>query len=177
VEEGKLAARRDEQEAVGLGDGARDLGEELRAGYADGDRESDSLANCPAEPHRDLAGRPREPPHAADVQEGLVDRHPLDERRGVLEHLVDRLARVGVGGHARWHHDRVRTQEPRAPARHRRPNAAGLRLVARREDDAGAHDDRASEQVGIVPLFDRRVERVEIRVQDRRVAAHEHMFA
>ena len=45
VEEVELAVRRDEQQPVGLGDGARDLREELRPGDADRDRETDALAH------------------------------------------------------------------------------------------------------------------------------------
>ena len=45
VEERELSVRRDEQQSVGLRDGARDLREELRPGDADRDRQTDALAH------------------------------------------------------------------------------------------------------------------------------------
>ena len=55
VEELELAVRRNDQEAVRLGDAARHLREELRPRHADRDREADALAD------RDLATAPRSP--------------------------------------------------------------------------------------------------------------------
>jgi hypothetical protein len=52
-----------------------------------------------------------------------------------------------------------------------------LALVAGREDDTRADDHRPPDQAGIVTLLDRRVERVEVSVQDRCLITHEHMFA
>jgi hypothetical protein len=79
----------------------------------------------------------------------------------------------------------VRAQRPRLPAAHRGAHAAGLGLVARGEHHPSADDDRATPQPRVVALLDRRVERVEVRVQYRRIGArhavrsetHEHMFA
>ena len=62
--------------------------------------------------------------------------------------------------------DRVRAQPARLPAAHRRPDAERLGLVARREHDPAADDHRPAAQPRIVPLLDRRVERVEVGVQD-----------
>ena len=84
VEEVELAIGRHDQQAVGLAHAARHLGEELGAGHADGDR--------PARPGRGPRARscaaistgvPDDPPQAAHVQERLVDRDALDQRRGV----------------------------------------------------------------------------------------------
>jgi hypothetical protein len=54
------------------------------------------------------------------------------------------------------------------PAAHRRPHPICLRLVARGKHDAAADDDRTASEPGIVALLDRREERVEIGVEDRR---------
>ena len=86
---------------------------------------------------RDLGRRARHAEQAADVEERLVDREPLDERRRVVEHLEHRLARLGVRRHARRHDDRAagtarapgarpsrcarRTPWPRSSRRARRP--------------------------------------------------------
>ena len=86
VEERELAVGRHDEQPVRLGDAARDLGQELRPRNSDGDRQADLLEHAAAQPARDLDGRPGRSLEAADVEERLVDREPLDERRRVLEH-------------------------------------------------------------------------------------------
>ena len=135
-------------------------------------RQADLLSHLAPQPHRDLGGRPCDPPHPADVEERLVDREALDERRGVLEDAEHRLARLGVNGHAGRDDDRVRAQPAGLVATHRRAHSVRLGLVARREDDARADDHRPPAQAGIVPLLDGRVERVDVRVKDRRFHAN-----
>jgi hypothetical protein len=177
VEECQLAVRRHDEQAVRLGDGARHLGEVLGPGHPHGDGQADPLANLTPQPGRDLGRRAREPPHPAHVEERLVDREALDERRGLVEQLEHRLARVGVGRHAGLDHDRARAEPAGLGAAHRRADAVGLRLVARREHDAPADDDRAAAKPRFVPLLDGRIERVQVGVQDRYLSGHEHMFA
>ena len=65
----------------------------------------------------------------------------------------------------------------RAPDAHRRLDAARLRLVAGGEHDAAPDDHGPAAELGVVALLDGREERVEVGVQDRRLRAHEHMFA
>ena len=110
VQEGELALRRDDQQAVRLGDAARHLGQELGAGDADGDRQADLAADGPAQAKRDLDRGAGDPLHPAHVQERLVDREALDQRRRLLEDGVDGPAGLGVGGHPRRHHDRLRAE-------------------------------------------------------------------
>ena len=109
-----------DQQPVGLGDAARHLREELRARDPDRDRQPD-LARAPRARSRAAISRgvPAMSLQPAHVEERLVDRQPLDERRRVLEDLEDRLARLGVGRHPRRHDDRVRAQPPRLRAAHR----------------------------------------------------------
>ena len=173
MEELELAVGRDDEQAVRLRDAARDLREELRARDADGDRQPDLLEDGAAEPERDLARSPRDPLEPADVEERLVDRDALDDGRDVVEHAEDGLARVDVGAEAGLDDDRLRAQAPRPRLAHRGADAVRLRLVARGEDDAAADDHRSAAQARIVALLDRRVEGVEVGVEDR----HEHMFA
>ena len=123
-----------------------------------------------AQPRGDLHRRARDPPHPAHVEERLVDRHPLDHGRHVVEDPEDLLARRRVGLEARRDDDHVRTQLPRLPSRHRGLDAEGLRLVARGQHDPPPDDDRTALQTRIVALLDRREERVEVRVEDVRLA-------
>ena len=63
--------------------------------------------------------------------------------------------------------------------RHRRVHAELPGFVARRAYDTAvpgaADDDGLTDEVGIVELFDRRVERVQVDVQDARVLATGHV--
>ena len=178
VQERELAVGRHDEQAVRLRNAARDLGEELRARDADRDRETDMRPSVAPQSHGDVGRRARQAAHAAHVEECLVDRKPLDDRRRVLEDAEERLARVRVRGHARRDDDRVGAETARLPSTHRGANAVRLRLVARGKDDAGADDHRPPAQSRIVSLLDRRVEGVDVSVQDRRlVLVHERMFA
>ena len=179
VQERELAVGRHDEQPVGLGDAARDLGEELRPATPTVIGKPDLRRARRAQAHGDLASAcPRAARMPAHVEERLVDRQPLDERRRVLEDAEHRLARLRVRRHARRTTIASRAQAPRLPAAHRRAHAERLRLVARGEHDAAADDHRAAAQARVVPLLDRRVEGVEVGVQDRRlVLVHEHMFA
>ncbi len=178
VEELELAVGRNDEEPVGLADAARDLGEELRPRDPDRDRQSDILANRPAQASRDLGRRADASLHAVDVEKRLVDRESLHHRSGVLEEPEHRPARVCVRLHP-WRHDgRVRAEAAGRSRAHGRPHPIRLGLVTRREHDTGADDHRPATEARVVPLLDRREERVEIRMQDRSIACqHEHMFA
>ena len=177
MEELQLAVGRHQQQAVGLRDTAGHLREELRPRDTHRDRHADLLEDIPSQSDRDLHGRARDPPQSTDVEERLVDRQPFDERRRVVEHLEQRLARLGVGIHPRAHDDRLRAQPESLRSAHRRGDPERLRLVAGRQHDTGPHDDGTAAQAGVVSLLDRRVERVDVCVQDRRLVRHEHMFA
>jgi hypothetical protein len=93
-------------------------------------------------------------------------------RRRVVEDAVDVATRLGVGRHARLDDDGVRAQASRRSDAHRRVDAVGLRLVARGEDDPAAHEHGLAEQLGPVALLDRREERVDVGVENRRFAVH-----
>ena len=170
MEERQLAFGRHDEQAVRLGDAARHLREELRPRDAHRQREPDLLEDPAPQAGGDLHRRAGDPLHAAHVEERLVDRQPLDQRRHVVEDPIHGLARLGVGREARRDHDRLRAEPASLPAAHRRLDAEGLGLVARREHDSAADDHRLPAQPRIVPLLDRREEGVEVCVQDRRFA-------
>ncbi len=86
---------------------------------------------------------------------------------GVVEHLEHRVAGRRVRRHPRRHHDRVRTQRPGLAAAHRGAHPVGLGLVAGGEHHASADEHGTSAQRRIVTLLHRRVERIEVGVQDR----------
>ena len=167
VKEVQLACKRHDEQTVGLRERARDLREELRTGDPDADGQPDPFADLLPQPDRDLDRGACDALHPADVEKRLVDRQSFDERRRVVEHVVEGLARLGVGRHA-WRDDDRLGAEPLcfAPA-HRRADAVGLGLVARRQHHAAADDHRAAAQAWVVALLDRREERVRVRVQDR----------
>jgi len=177
MQELKLAIGWHDQKTVRLGNPARDLGEELRAGDADGDGQTDDLEHVAPQLRGDLGRRPRDPPQATHVEEGLVDRDALHERRRVREHLEHRLAGLAVGREPGRDDDRVGAEAARPPSAHRRAHPTGPRLIARREHHAAAHDDGAPAQPRVVALLDRRVERVEVSMHDGGGFGHEHMFA
>lgn len=170
MEEAELGAARDHQQSVGLGHSAGYLGEELGAGDPDGDGQPDPLADLAPQACGDLDGRPRVALQPADVEERLVDRDPLDQRCGLVEHLEDRPARVGIRGHPRWDDYCLWTQATGLRATHRRSYAARLRRVAGGQHDPGPDDDRSIEERRIVALLHRRIERVQISVLDRCLA-------
>jgi hypothetical protein len=180
VQEVALAVRGYDEQAVRLGDAAGDLGEELRPRHPDRDRQADLLGDLAAQARGDVHRRAGDPAQAADVEERLVDGQALDQRCRVPEHREHGLARRGVRRHPRLDDDGPRAHAAGQPAAHRGADAVRLGLVAGREHDARADDDRPASQPGVVTLFDRRVERVQVGVQDRRLGGghgHEHMFA
>ena len=147
-----------------------DLGEELRPGDADGDRQADPLAHVGAQPHGDLASgvpasraqargrrgtprRSRAPRRAASCRR-RPGRRPCSPRR---RPTCAARRRSAPGQRRRA-----------APDAHRRADAVGLRLVARREHDPAADDHGPAAQARVVALLDRREERVDVGVQDRR---------
>ncbi|ORW00496.1 hypothetical protein AWC15_08440 [Mycobacterium lacus] len=61
-------------------------------------------------------------------------------------------------------------------AAHRGAHAAGLGFITGRLHDAADHH-RAASQRRVVTLFDGRVERIQVRVQEGGRTPHEHMLA
>ena len=176
VEQDHLVLGRNEHEAVGFGEGAGDLREALGRRDADGDRQAGLLAHLLPKALGDLQRRPDAAAHPAHVEERLVDREALHQGRGAAEDLEDRPAGLDVGGPARAHHHQIRAEAARPCPAHAAADAEGLGLVARGRDHAAADGHGAAPQRRIVTLLDRREEGVEIGVEDRRLAAHEHMF-
>ena len=119
----------------------------------------------------DLRGRAEQLPRRGHVEERLVERQRLDQRRHRLQDLEHARADVGVGVVPRRHDDRVGRHLQRARHRHRAAHAERPHLVRRRQHHAApgvaAHDHRPAAQGRVVALLDGRVERVHVHVQDR----------
>src|SRR6476659_7272387 len=101
-----------------------------------------------------------------NVGEGLVDRDALDGRReiaqdsdgGVTEPLV--FVEMSADKHEVW------TELPRASSRHAASYAEGPRFIGGREHDAAADRDRSAAEARVKQLFDRRIEGVEVGVEN-----------
>ena len=166
MQERELLAGGDDEQPVRLRHAARDLRDDLGRRDADGQRQADLLAHRPTEAVRDLARRSGDALEPAYVEEGLLERHPLDDRGCVLESAEERLARLDVGLEPRWDDDQPRAQAPGALPAHRPVHAVPPGLIARRHDDSATHRDRTAAQPWVVTLLDRGEERIRVRVQD-----------
>ena len=164
MQERKLSAGRDHEQAIRLGHPVGHFGQKLRARQPHGDREPYLVAHLAAKSHGDLGRGSRDPLEPPDVEERLVDRESLDQRGGPLENGEYGLARLCIRRHPRRHEDRPRAQRPRPRAAHRRPDSARLGFVAGGEHDSAADDHGTTSQAGIVSLLDRGIESVEVRM-------------
>ncbi len=125
---------RHHQQPVGLGNAARHFGEELGAGHSDRDGQPDLVENpAPQAASRSPSGFPKSA-QATYIEEGLIDRNPFDQRRGVVENLEHRLACLRVGGDPGLDHDRMRAQAPGESPTHGAADPEGPGLVAGRQD-------------------------------------------
>ncbi len=176
MEERQLLAGWHDQQAVRLADTAGHLGQEFRPGHAHRDGQPDPLAHVGPQADGDLGRRAADPFQATDLEERLVDGDALDDRSGVPEHGEDILAGLRVRRHPGWHHYGPRAQRSRLSQAHRRAYPERLRLVAGREHDTHADQHRPPSQAGIVALLHRRVERVQVGVQDRGSIVHGHIL-
>jgi hypothetical protein len=110
---------------------------------------------------------------ARQIEERLVDRERLDERREVPKDGHDLFADGAVLGTVDGHEDALRAERACRAQRHGGVHTELARLVRGSADDAtvvrpaAADDHRLAAQRGVVALLDGRKERVEVRMQDR----------
>ncbi len=160
------------KQAVGFGDVAGDLGQEFGAGHADADGQPYAFLDRLSQSRGDVDGGASGPPQPADLEKRLVDRETLHQGRGVVEDIEHGPAGLDVGVHAGFDHHRRRAQATGLDAVHGGADTARLGFVTGGHDYAAADDDRATAQLRSVALLDRRVERVEVGVQDGGLIAH-----
>src|SRR5690348_1473808 len=103
---------------------------------------------------------------SCDVGERLVDGDALDVRGEVAEDSDGGVAEPLVFAEMSANKYEGGTELLCAPSRHPAADAEGSRFVGRRENNTSADGDRLAAQARIKQLFDRRVEGVEIRVED-----------
>ena len=165
---------RDDEEPVRLRDVARDLGDELARRHACARREGGLGPDGGLDLASDLRGRPEQPDARGHVEEGLVERERLDERREATEDLAELAGYRDVPLHAAAHDHGAGAAGDRGGHRHRGVDAEGARLVGRRGHDPPApvapDEHRAPAERGIVPLLDGSVECVHVDVEN--VASH-----
>ncbi len=106
---------------------------------------------------------------AGQVEEGLVDRNRLDERRRLAHQRAHLAADDTVFGHVRRDDRGVRTGLERLEHGHRRAHAIEAGDVAAGGDDAAraaADNDRLVGEARVVALFDTGVEGIAIEMRD-----------
>ena len=107
------------------------------------------------------------------VQEGLVDRDRLHERRESTKDRHDLATHALVGSPVHRHEDAVGAEPSSRPDGHRRVDAELPCLVRGGAHDAAvarpahADDHRSADELRVIPLLDGREEGVEVDVQDR----------
>jgi hypothetical protein len=146
------------------------LGEELVVGDAGRSGELGLRADLCADLFRDPRRGGDAPKVFGDIEIRLVERQWLDDRRVFGEDFANLQRDRLVGVEPRLYEDQVRAFSLGNDRRHRRMHAKCARFVARGRDDAAgqgsADPDRLSAQLRIVALFDRRVERIHVDMDD-----------
>ena len=177
MQELELLVGVDDKQSIGLPDTTGHLRQELRAGNAHRDRQRDLPGHINAEPCRDLLRRSGQSQQATDVQKGLVDRDPFNERCHILEDLEHRLARLRIGIEVRVDEDQLGAQTLRCIPRHWRVHPEPLGLIACGKDNTAAITTTTTSttstadgngfplQGRVITLLDGRVERIKVGVE------------
>ena len=154
----------DDDEAVGLGPAARELGHELGATHPD--RHGQAHLGAARRAQRDSQAARVAPVATLDVEEGLLDRARLDERGEAAEDLEEPGGGSLVGLGAVAGHEHLRPAPADLAERHTGVDAEGPGLVGRARDDLVRDDHRPPAQPRVVALLDRGEEGVGVGVQD-----------
>jgi low temperature requirement protein LtrA len=117
-----------------------------------------------------------------DVEEGLIDGDALHVRCEIAEDVDHGIAEPLIFGEVPTDEGEVRAKPLRPPAGHAATDAEPLRLVRRCQHHSPADRDRPTAKGRIEHLLHRRVERVEVGVEDSGAAGHrcsliERLFA
>ena len=111
---------------------------------------------------------------SGDVEERFVDRDSLDDRGEVPEHFHDLISEALVLAEMASREAQPGAEPFRSPGRHSRSDTESLGLVGSGEHDAASYRHGLAAERWIEKLLDRRVEGVEIGVQDRGPSVRRH---
>ena len=110
-------------------------------------------------------------PKARHVEEGLIDRDPLDEWGNRAHDLEDLARDLAVAAMVRAHHGERGASPSRLADRHRRSDSETSGLVARRRNHAAlagaTNGDGNSDEVRVVETLDLDEERIHVNVKNR----------
>ena len=141
--------------------------------HPDRNGETELISDALADRCGDLGRKAEEMRATRDVNEGLVDRDPLHERRKVAEDGDGRVAEALIVAEVPADEDELRTQLARLPPGHAAVDTVSLGFVGSREDHAAADGDRLAPQARIEQLLDGGIEGVQIRVEDGSLRLHD----
>jgi hypothetical protein len=103
---------------------------------------------------------------ARDVGKSLVDRNPLDERRVITQHLDGGVTQPLVLREMAADKSQLRTELARPPSGHTATDTKGLGFVGSGKHNPATHGNRPAAQRRVEQLLDRRIEGVQIRMED-----------
>jgi hypothetical protein len=159
-----------DDESVGLLEVGGDLGHELVRRHADRCCERGSLADHALDLPRDPFPVSVQRRARRDVEESLVQRQSLHQRRELVEDAEDLARNRLVVRHPRRDAQGLRAAAQGFAHRHGRAHAKAAHLVARGRDDTpcacAAHDHGAAAQRCVVALFDGCIKGIHVHVQD-----------
>ena len=164
-------ARQDLRDAAGLRELARDPRERLVRRDADREREVARVAHRALDPLGDVARRSCMTRGTGEVDEEVVDRGDLDQRRELEQDARRPLAQPVRGLRVAVAEDRDRAAPGGFGQAHPRVHAEAPRLVGAGHHQVArigwpADDDRPAAELGVERLLDRGQEGVHVEVQD-----------
>ena len=117
------------------------LGEVLGAGHANGQGEADLVANASADCYGDVCRRSEQMDGAGNVEECLIDRHPLNPGREVVKDRNDIIAKSLVAPEVATDEEEITTKLAGPPARHTAAYAITPGFIRCCEHDTTADSD------------------------------------
>src|SRR5580658_938820 len=143
--------------------------------------EAGGAQDAPANLLRDLSRRAEPARRCGDIEEGLIQRKRLDERRVVPRDVEHGFRRLAIRAEVHRHDDCLRAEVQCRTQRHGGMDSKSTRFVRRSADHSAIQlrgavtcrratdDDREPAQFRPAQLLDGRIERVEVEVDDRAV--------
>ena len=168
VEKRRFATWFHHDQSIGLRHRTGNLGQVFGSCHADAEGQTDLGGNPCAEGAGNAWAVADQASKARHVDECFVDGDALDFGRGFAKDLKYCLARLTVGVHTSGYYDSIRTHPLRLTNAGWAPHAGAFCFVTRSCHDPHTDKDGFSAQGRIVSLFYRRIERVEIGVENGR---------